>query len=327
MTDISLKYLGLDLKSPIIVSSCGLTANPDNVAEMEENGIGAIVVKSLFEEQIINEIEFLSEAGSDYPEMENYLHTYVRQNSISNYADNLSTIKKRISVPVIASINCYSQGEWISYAKNIENAGADAIELNLYELSTDRFAVSEDIEKQYCDIVHKIVSNVKIPVSVKISRHFTSIVSFVNRLYGCGAKGIVIFNRFFTPDINLKKLSLVPANPLSSPEEYIPILRWTAILSAAVKMMDISVTTGVHTPETAIKQILAGADTVQICSIAYKKGIKVISKFNRELKKFMEDNNFENLKQMCGRLDYSNIPDAAMYERVQFLKTFGGYTK
>lgn len=327
MADISLKYLGLDLKSPIMVSSCGLTADPEKVSEMEKNGVGAIVVKSLFEEQIRNEVDFLSNAGHTYPEMEDYLHAYVRQNSISKYTDNLAVIKKAVNIPVIASINCYNPGEWECYAKNIEKAGADAIELNLYELATWESNSVEEVEKGYCDIVSKLVSSVKIPVAVKISSQFTNIVSFVNKLYAAGAKSVVMFNRFFTPDIDLKKLSLTAAEPLSSPEEYIHTLRWTAIVSAAVNRMEISVTTGIHTPETAIKEILAGATTVQICSVIYKKGIKVIGEFNKGLKKFMDDNNFENLSQMRGRLNYSNIPDAALYERVQFMKTFGGYNE
>ena len=327
MADISLNYMGLKLKSPIMVSSCGLTANPENVSEMEKNGVGAIVVKSLFEEQIRNEVDFLSEAGRSFPEMENYLQTYVRQNSISKYTDNLKAIKKAVSIPVIASINCYNPGEWECYAKDIEKAGADAIELNLYELATKESTSAETLEKEYCNIVSKLVSSVKIPVAVKISSQFTNLVSFVNKLYAAGAKSVVMFNRFFTPDIDLKNLSLTATEPLSSPEEYIHTLRWTAIISAAINRIEISVTTGVHTPETAIKEILAGATTVQICSVVYKKGIKVISEFNEGLKKFMDDNNFEDLSQMRGRLNYSNIPDAALYERVQFLKTFGGYNE
>ena len=322
MADITSSYMGLKLKSPIIVSSCGLTADSDKVAEMEKCGVGAVVVKSLFEEQIANEVDFLASASHDYPEMGDYLHNYIRQNSIAKYVANISEIKAKTSIPIIASINCYSSGEWISYAKEIERAGADGLELNLYDIPLSGKEDAEKVEKSYCKTVKKVVDSVNIPVAVKISSHFTSIVNFVKSLYSCGVKAVVIFNRFFTPDIDLDKLTLTSSSPLSHPEDYLTVLRWTALLSSTIQNMSISVTTGIHSPESAIKQILAGADTVQICSVVYKEGLKVISDFNEALKKFMDDKNFENLSQMCGRLNYSNIPDAAMYERVQFLKTF-----
>ncbi|MBO7204326.1 MAG: dihydroorotate dehydrogenase-like protein [Bacteroidales bacterium] len=327
MSNLSVKYLGLDLSSPIIASSCGLTADLQKVIEMEQKGVGAIVVKSLFEEQIRNEVEFLSEAGHDYPDMDDYLHNYVRQYSINNYKEALRSFKQHLTIPVIASINCYTLGEWVHYAKEIEDAGADALEINLYELTTNPQTTSEQVEKGYCDVVREIVKNVNIPVSVKISSHFTSVVSFVDKMVACGVKGVVIFNRFYTPDIDLDTLSIVPASPMSSPEEYLQTLRWTAIISSSVKNIDISVTTGVHTPDSAIKQILAGAETVQLCTTLYKNGLGMISTMNEEILQFMDKNNFASISQMRGRLNYSTIKDPAKYERVQFLKTFGGVKK
>lgn len=327
MTDLSVKYMGLDLRSPIIASSCGLTADLEKVMEMDRNGVGAIVVKSLFEEQIRNEVEFLSEAGHDYPDMDDYLHNYVRQYSINNYKEALLSFKKNLSVPVIASINCYTPGEWVNYAREIEQAGVDALEINLYELTTNPKTTSEQVEKGYCDVVRDIVKNVRIPVSVKISSHFSSVVSFVDKLVACGVKGVVIFNRFYTPDINLDSLSIVSASPMSSPEEYLQTLRWTAIISSSVKNIDISVTTGIHTSSSAIKQILAGAETVQLCTTLYKNGLGMISTINQEISEFMEKNNFSSVEQMRGRLNYSTIKDPAKYERVQFLKTFGSFSK
>ena len=306
MATTDVKYLGLDLKSPIIVSSCSLTADVDKVKEMESCGAGAVVMKSLFEEQIRGEVEFMAS----------------RSNSIAQYTGKVRALKDAVSIPVIASINCYSPGEWVEYARQIEAAGADALEINLYDLALDPRTSPAAIEDGYVSVVRSIVSELKIPVAVKIGPHFTSIVNFVDRIASAGAKGVVIFNRFFTPDIDLEKFCLVPAAPLSHEGEYAEILRWTAILASAVKI-DIATTTGVHSAESALKMILAGADAVQVCSVIYKHGPAVIKEFNGKIAAFLEKNNVESLSQIRGRLSYSSIPDPAMYERVQFMKTFG----
>lgn len=322
MATTDVKYLGLDLKSPVIVSSCSLTADVDKVKEMESCGAGAVVMKSLFEEQIRGEVEFMASAGHSYPEMDDYLHAYIRSNSIAQYTEKVRAIKKAVSIPVIASINCYSAGEWVEYARQIEAAGADALEINLYDLALDPRTSPASIEDGYVNVVRSIVSELRIPVAVKIGPHYTSIVNFVDRIATAGAKGVVIFNRFFTPDIDLDKFTLVPASPLSHEGEYAETLRWAAILSSAVKI-DISTTTGIHSADSALKMILAGADTVQVCSAIYRHGPSVIREFNTRIAAFLEKNNVEDLSQIRGRLSYSTIPDPAMYERVQFMKTFG----
>lgn len=323
MATTDVKYLGLDLKSPVIVSSCSLTADVDKVKEMESCGAGAVVMKSLFEEQIRGEVEFMASAGHSWPEMDDYLHAYIRSNSIAQYTEKVRALKQAVSIPVIASINCYSPGEWVEYARQIEAAGADALEINLYDLALDPRTSPASIEDGYVSVVRSIASELRIPVAVKIGPHFSSIVNFVDRIATAGAKGVVIFNRFFTPDIDLEKFCLVPAAPLSHEGEYAEILRWTAILASAVKNVDIATTTGVHSAESALKMILAGADTVQVCSVIYKHGPAVIKEFNEKIAAFLEKNNVESLSQIRGRLSYSTIPDPAMYERVQFMKTFG----
>ena len=304
MATTEVKYLGLDLKSPVIVSSCSLTADVDKVKEMQRAGAGAVVMKSLFEEQIRGEVEFMASAGHSYPEMDDYLHAYIRSNSIAQYTEKVKALKQAVTIPVIASINCYSPGEWVEYARQVEAAGADALEINLYDPAVDPRTSPASIEEGYISVIRSIVSELRIPVAVKIGQHYTSIVNFADRLASCGAKGVVIFNRFFRPDIDIENL------------------RWTAILSSVVKT-DIAVTTGIHTPETAIKMILAGAAAVQICSVIYQKGVDVIAGFNDRIQKFLEDNNVGSLSQIRGRLDYSTIADSALYERVQFMKTFG----
>ena len=323
MATTDVKYLGLDLKSPIVVSSCSLTADVDKVKEMESGGAGAVVMKSLFEEQIRGEVEFMASAGHSWPEMDDYLHAYIRSNSIAQYTEKVRALKQAVSIPVIASINCYSPGEWVEYARQIEAAGADALEINLYDLAVDPRTSPASIEDGYVSVVRSIASELRIPVAVKIGPHFSSIVNFVDRIATAGAKGVVIFNRFFTPDIDLEKFCLVPAAPLSHEGEYAEILRWTAILASAVKNVDIATTTGVHSAESALKMILAGADAVQVCSVIYKHGPAVIRDFNGKIAAFLEKNNVESLSQIRGRLSYSTIPDPAMYERVQFMKTFG----
>lgn len=322
MATTDVKYLGLDLKSPVVVSSCSLTADVDKVKEMESCGAGAVVMKSLFEEQIRGEVEFMASAGHSYPEMDDYLHAYIRSNSIAQYTEKVRALKQAVSIPVIASINCYSAGEWVEYARQIEAAGADALEINLYDIALDPKTSPASIEDGYVSVVRSIVSGLRIPVAVKIGPHYTSIVNFVNRIAAAGAKGVVIFNRFFTPDIDLDKFTLVPAAPLSHEGEYTETLRWAAILSSAVKI-DISTTTGVHSADSALKMILAGADTVQVCSVIYRHGPSVIQEFNTRIAAFLEKNNVGDLSQIRGRLSYSTIPDPAMYERVQFMKTFG----
>ena len=320
MATTDVKYLGLDLKSPIV---CSLTADVDKVKEMESCGAGAVVMKSLFEEQIRGEVEFMASAGHSWPEMDDYLHAYIRSNSIAQYTEKVRALKQAVSIPVIASINCYSPGEWVEYARQIEAAGADALEINLYDLALDPRTSPASIEDGYVSVVRSIASELRIPVTVKIGPHFSSIVNFVDRIATAGAKGVVIFNRFFTPDIDLEKFCLVPAAPLSHEGEYAEILRWTAILASAVKNIDIATTTGVHSAESALKMILAGADAVQVCSVIYKHGPAVIKEFNERIAAFLEKNNVESLSQIRGRLSYSTIPDPAMYERVQFMKTFG----
>lgn len=322
MATTDVKYLGLDLRSPIVVSSSSLTADVNKVKEMESCGAGAVVMKSLFEEQIRGEVEFMASAGHSYPEMDDYLHAYIRSNSIAQYTEKVKALKEAVTIPVIASINCYSPGEWVEYARQIEAAGADALEINLYDMAVDPKTSPVDIENGYVNVVRSIASELRIPVAVKIGQHFTSIVGFADRIASAGARGVVIFNRFFVPDIDIDKICLVPGAPLSHESDYREVLRWTAILSSAVRV-DIAATTGVHTSETAVKMILAGASCVQICSAIYRHGTGIIRQFNDRLLKFLNDNNVENISDIRGRLSYSSLQDPAMYERVQFMKTFG----
>lgn len=324
MSNLSVNYMGLFLKSPIIAASSGLTAQLDKVVAFEEAGVGAIVVKSLFEEQIVNEAEFLSTQSQNYPESADYLHHYLRQHSIDRYLKLIQDIKSAVKVPVIASINCYSTGEWTLFAKKIEEAGADGLELNIYSLPLNILKSSNDIEKEYLDVVGKVSRTIKIPVAVKIANNFTNIPGFVNGLKAYGAKGVVMFNRFFTPDIDIKKLRIIAADAFSHEEEYLRELRWVGIVSSLVPGIDLSASNGIHNGTIVIKQILAGASTVQMCTALYKNGPEAITHAIDDLHLFMDSNGFSSVADFKGRLNISNIENPLKFERVQFMKNFGG---
>lgn len=325
MIDISVNYLGLDLKSPFIAASSGYTADLEKIVALARSGAGAIVLKSLFEEQINNEISFLEDVSSDYTENQDFLKRYVTEYSLGKYVQLIKDAKREAGIPVIASINCYSHSNWIEFAKEIEKAGADALELNIYSLPVNGSKNSMEIENGYFEIVKKITSEIKIPVAVKIGDTFTNLGNFVQGLQNSGANGVVLFNRFYTPDISLKSLKIVPAVPFSSKSEYLKSLRWIAILSPQVRKFSLSASTGVYDPSSGIKLLLAGASTVQLCSVLYKQGPFVLKDFNEQLKEFMRAKGFKKISDFKGMLNYSNIANPAAFERVQFLKTAEQY--
>lgn len=325
MIDISVNYLGLDLKSPFIAASSGYTADLEKIVALARSGAGAIVLKSLFEEQINNEISFLEDVSSDYTENQDFLKRYVTEYSLGKYVQLIKDAKREAGIPVIASINCYSHSNWIEFAKEIEKAGADALELNIYSLPVNGSKNSVEIENGYFEIVKKITSEIKIPVAVKIGDTFTNLGNFVQGLQNSGANGVVLFNRFYTPDISLKSLKIVPAVPFSSKSEYLKSLRWIAILSPQVRKFSFSASTGVYDPSSGIKLLLAGASTVQLCSVLYKQGPFVLKDFNEQLKEFMRLKGFKKISDFNGMLNYSNIANPSAFERVQFLKTAEQY--
>lgn len=327
MIDISVNYMGLKLKSPFIAASSGYTADMEKIVALARSGAGAIVLKSLFEEQISNETGFLEEAGTEHTETLDYLHRYVTDHSLEQYLELIRNAKRESGIPVIASINCFSHKGWVSFAKEIEKAGADALELNIYVLPLSSNRTSVEIEAEYLKIVGSITDSLKIPVAVKLGEGFTNLGNFVHALQGQGAKGAVLFNRFYTPDISLKNLKIIPAQPFSNRGEYLKELRWIAILSSKLNNINLSASTGVYDSSSAIKLLLAGATTVQLCSVLYKQGPFVLQDFNNELKEFMKSKGFRKVSDFAGMLNYSNIPDPAAFERVQFLKTAEQYSK
>lgn len=324
MINLSTNYLGLTLKSPLIISSSGLTNSVEKIRKFEELGAGAVVLKSIFEEQINYEAGLLVENGLS-PEAHDYITGYSKTNALEEHLKLIEEAKKAVKIPVIASINCMTVNEWISFAKDIENAGADALELNVFFVASDIGKSSEKYEKLYNDLIIKVKEVTNIPVSVKIGYHFTNLTGMVNNLYVRGAKGVVLFNRFYEPDIDIENLKITSSGVFSTAADIRQSLRWVGIISDRVEKIDIAASTGVHDGKAVIKQILAGARAVQICSVLYKKGEDQVKVILDELVAWMSKKGFKTIDEFRGKLNCSNIPDPLMYERSQFMKYFSNY--
>ncbi len=326
MVNLEASYLGLKLKNPIIVGSSGLTNSVENIIEITKHGAGAVVLKSLFEEQIRHSASstiMQNEFGNAYPEAEDYIRNYTRENDVANYLKLIEESKKAVDIPIIASVNCISNTEWIKFAKQIEDAGADALELNVFVLPSDPNRDGEQNEAIYFDIVQKVLEVVKIPVALKISHYFSSLAKTVTKLSWTGVKGIVLFNRFFSPDIDIENLEIKTTNVFSSPSDIAISLRWIAMMSSHVSC-DLAASTGVHDGKALIKQLLAGAKAVQIASVLYKKGFKEIGLMLETLENWMDRKNYTRLDQFIGKMSVAEAENPAAYERVQFMKHFSG---
>jgi len=321
MIDLSTNFAGLSLKSPIIVSSSGLTSSVDRIKKMAAAGAGAIVMKSLFEEQISYEINSISE-GQDYPEAGDYIRTYARENSLEQYLTAIKEAKDAVDIPVIASINCVSASEWIDFAGRIEDAGADALELNIYFLPINKDTDPREYEKTYLNLVSEVKKKSALPLIIKLGNGFSNITWMVNQLYQRGAAAVVLFNRFYAPDINTDDLSFGSAEVLSTPAELRSSLRWIGIVSSQVDQLDLAASTGVHSGLAVVKQILAGAKAVQICSVLYRNGLDYIRDMTKEMLKWMEKNHYESLDDFRGKMNYGSLDDPSVYERAQFMKYF-----
>ncbi|MCK4992670.1 MAG: dihydroorotate dehydrogenase-like protein, partial [Bacteroidales bacterium] len=293
MIDLSTSFAGLSMKSPIIVSSSGLTGSVDRIKKIAAAGAGAVVMKSLFEEQINYEASSLTE-GQDYPEAEDYIRTYARENSLGQYLTAIREAKEAVDIPVIASINCVSASKWIDFASKIADAGADALELNIYFLPINKEMDPREYEKTYLNLVSEVKKKTALPLIIKLGNGFSNITWMVNQLYQRGAAAVVLFNRFYAPDINTDDLTFGSAEVLSSPAELRSSLRWIGIVSSQVDQLDLAASTGVHSGMAVVKQILAGAKAVQICSVLYRNGLDYIKDMTAEMLKWMDKNQYES---------------------------------
>ncbi|MEZ5083440.1 MAG: dihydroorotate dehydrogenase-like protein [Bacteroidales bacterium] len=329
MVDLKTNYLGLELKNPIIVGSSGLTDSSEKIKKLEENGAGAVVVKSLFEEEIIHEYEKIvaEEASKRYKdEFLDYLDYRIKEQNITKYATLISDSKKAVGIPVIASVNCASHHEWTIFAKNIEEAGADALEVNLFVLPSNLKKTPEENEKLYFDVIEQLKEKIKIPVALKISYYFSNLALMIQKLSESGIEGLVLFNRFYSPDFDLNKMEVTSTNVLSHPDELAVSLRWIALMSQRVKC-DLAASTGVHDGNAVVKQLLAGATAVQVVSTIYNHGPEKIQNMLKDIKKWMISKDYKTIDDFRGKLSQAKSGNPAVYERVQFMKYFSDRDK
>jgi dihydroorotate dehydrogenase (fumarate) len=318
------------LKNPIVPSASPLSAHVDNVKRMEDMGASAVVLYSLFEEQIERENRaldhFLTTTGESYAEAISYFHEPEEFNNVEaeEYLEHIQSLKEAVDIPIISSLNGVSKGGWMSFAKKMEQAGADAIELNIYYIAVDPNRTSSSIEEMYYDNVRTVKRSVDIPVSIKLSPYFTAFANTAKMLQRAGADGLVLFNRFYQPDIDLENLEVMPSLELSYPFEKRLPLRWIAMLRPHLTC-SLAATTGIHTAEDAIKMILAGADVTMTTSLLLKKGIGEIRKLIDGLEIWMKEKEYESVEQMKGAMSSASVAEPAAFERANYVRILQSY--
>lgn len=329
MANLNVTYLGLELKSPIIAGSCGLTNSIENLKAIENAGAGAVVLKSIFEEEIY--LEFAHEFSKLGPldnnlEFLDYYDYEIKKDNLKRYLNLIREAKSQLSIPVIASINCVTAQEWGFFAQKVEDVGADAIELNMFILPTNLSQTSKDNENLYFDIVSRLVSKVKIPISLKISPYFSTLGGMIRDLSFSEIKGLVLFNKLYSPDVDIDSEKVIGTDVLSNRSDFKLSLRWIGMMANRVNC-DLSASNGMHDWQTVVKLLLAGAHTVQIVSAMYREGLKVIGTMNENLEKWMNQHNYKSIKEFRGKLSLENSTNIAEYERVQFMRHFGDYNQ
>jgi dihydroorotate dehydrogenase (fumarate) len=330
MIDLSTEYLGLSLQSPLVASSSPLTKDVANLKRLEDAGAAAVVLPSLFEEQITAEAEaldqVLSQGADSSPEAQSYFPDFQSYGiGPKAYLDHVRRAKKALTIPVIGSLNGVSPGVWIRYAREIEQAGADALELNVFFLATSLEVGAQEIEERYCDLVRDLKANVRIPVAVKLAPYFTSMANMAHRLDQAGADALVLFNRFYQPDFDLEALEVTPNLTLSSSDELRLRLHWVALLSAQIRP-ELAITGGVHTAEDVVKGIMAGAKVVMLTSALLRNGVSYVSELAGRLVEWMGEHEYESVRQMRGALNVASAGQPEMFARANYLKVLGSYT-
>ena len=325
MANLKTTYMGLELKNPVIVGSSGLTSNLESIKQLAKAGASAIVLKSLFEEQIMTEVNKHLEDYNPFhghTEMYDYQKYFEKQHLLGNYLQLIKDVKQEVNIPIIASINCMTSAEWTDFAKDIESAGADALELNIFFLPSDPKMHGKDNENVYFDIIKKVTTEISIPVPIKISYYFDNLANTLQRLSQTSIKGMVLFNRFYNTDIDIDKEELTGGNFYSTSDDMSNTLRWIGIMSGLVDC-DLCATTGIHNGNDAIKFLLAGASAVQMVSSIYINSADIIQKSLNEINDWMEKHNYESIDKFRGKLSKSSEMNSTLYERVQFMKYFG----
>lgn len=327
--DLATTYLGLALTNPLVVSPSPLSQDVGRILQMEDAGAAAVVLHSLFEEQIVLEelqLEKGLTAGTEsYAEALSYLpdvHAYGL--GPDAYLEHVRKAKAAVGIPVIASLNGTSTGAWIRYAKLMEQAGADALELNIYFVATDPHRSAAEIEQQYVDLVKDVRASVTIPIAVKVRPSFSAFANLAQRLVGAGANGLVLFNRFYQPDLDIDNLEVVPTLSLSTSYELLLRLHWVAVLYGRVKA-DFALTGGVHTGQDVLKAMMAGANVAMLTSALLKHGIGHLATVQREMVAWMEEHEYESVRQMRGSLAQKAVPNPGAYERGNYIKVLSSY--
>lgn len=327
MADLTTSYMGLKLRNPIIAASSGLTNSIEDIKEFEENGVGAIVLKSIFEEEIRRELaKDMGKMNMDnflYPETMDYYDNYAEDDSLTKYLRLIREAKKAVNIPIIASINCVSADKWPYYAETLQDAGADALELNVFVMPSDFNKSIEENEKVYFDVVKEVKKHVKIPVSLKISYYSSNLGSFIQKLSNTGINSIVLFNRFYSPDIDINNFEILSTNVTSSASELPISLRWIGIMHNRVGC-DLAASTGIHDGTAIIKQLLAGANAVEIASAFYKNGKGIIKDMLKDITVWMDQKDYKTLNDFRGKMSQDKAKNPAAYERMQFMKYFSG---
>jgi dihydroorotate dehydrogenase (fumarate) len=328
--DLRTKYLGLELASPLVVSACPLTQKLDSLKALEAAGAAAAVLPSLFEEQIEHDeaemtkarefgTESFAEALTYFPEQEDY------RSGPDDYLDYIGEAKKAVSIPIIASLNGTSKGGWVRYAKLMQDAGADALELNVYFIATDLEMTGAEVEKRYLDLVAAVKQSVSIPLAVKVGPYFSSMGNMAKRLVASGADGLVLFNRFLQPDIDLDAMELHPKLELSTSSELLKPLRWIAILHGRVAA-SLALTSGIHQASDLAKALLAGADVGMVASAFYREGVGHARTILDGLSAWMAENEYDSVEQLKGSMSQENCPDPAAFERGNYMKALVSFT-
>jgi dihydroorotate dehydrogenase (fumarate) len=328
--DLSTRYLGLNLRNPIVASASPMTGSIESLKRLQDAGVGAVVLPSLFEEQIEHEemathnlmlygAELSPEAQGFFPEMQHY------DTGADTYLKLVGDARKALSVPVIASLNGHTPGGWTRIAKQLEDAGADAIELNIYFLATDPTDTATEVEQRYLDLVASVRASTAVPVAVKVAPYFSAMASMAMRLARAGASGLVLFNRFVQPDIMLEELEVAPHLVLSTSDELRLALRWIAILHGRVEA-SLAATGGAHTPEDVLKLLLAGADCVMIASSLLRHGPQHVETLVRGVRAWMSEREYESVAQLKGSLSQQSCPDPDAFERANYMKALKSYT-
>ncbi len=322
MSDLKTTFAGLELKNPFIVSSSGLTNTVEKNLAWEKAGAGAIVLKSLFEEQILWESSHIM--SEEHPDAGDYLQGYLRAHYLDEYTKLIKESKQACSIPVIASINCYTHQEWETFASMLQDAGADAIELNLMAIQTGVRYEYGSFESRIINIIKNVVAKVNIPVIAKLGDNLTNPVALMDQIHANGAKGAVLFNRLYQTDIDIEKMAYCSGEVLSNRGDLAKALRWIGIGSATVPNLDLAASGGVSNGADIVKCLLAGASAVEVCSVLYKDGAAKAEKMISELQDWMERHCFQNIDSFKGRMKAKDLEHANVFERTQFLKYFGG---